>query len=166
MAARHQWTWVWATCRWWWRTGKPGMLPSAEVERTGHGWVTEQQQHCPQASRVAQWWGIRLAMHEPQETQDRSLGREDPLEEEVATYSSILAWETPGTEEPGGLQSVGLQRVRHDWASLSLGTVARPCSFLTVFLAPSEHHHHGGLGDLSFPTRDVALGPCSGREES
>ena len=53
-------------------------------------------------------------MREPQETQVRSLGQEDPLEEEVATYSSIHAWETPGTEEPGGLQSVGLQRVRHD----------------------------------------------------
>ena len=47
-----------------------------------------------------------------QETQGRSLGREDPLEKEVATHSSILAWEIPWTEEPGGLQSMGLQRVR------------------------------------------------------
>ena len=44
----------------------------------------------------------------------RSLGGEDSLEEEMATQSSILAWEIPGTEEPGGLQSRGLQRVRHD----------------------------------------------------
>ena len=44
----------------------------------------------------------------------RSLGREDPLEEEMATHSSILAWEIPWTEEPGGLQSKGLQRVRHN----------------------------------------------------
>ena len=43
-----------------------------------------------------------------------SLGREDPVEQEVATYSSILAWKIPWTEEPGGLQSMGLQRVRHD----------------------------------------------------
>ena len=43
-----------------------------------------------------------------------SLGREDPLEEEMATLSSILAWRIPWTEEPGGLQSIGLQRVRHD----------------------------------------------------
>ena len=43
-----------------------------------------------------------------------SLGQEDPLEEEMASYSSILAWEIPGTEEPGGLQSMGSQRVRHD----------------------------------------------------
>ena len=43
--------------------------------------------------------------------QVRSLGREDPLEKEMATDSSILAWEVPWTEEPGGLQSMGLQRV-------------------------------------------------------
>ena len=43
------------------------------------------------------------------------LGQEDPLEEEMAADSSILAWRIPWTEEPGGLQSVGLQRVRHDW---------------------------------------------------
>ena len=56
-----------------------------------------------------------------QETWVRSLGREDPLEKEMATHSSILAWKIPWTEEPGGLQSTGSQRVRHDWAtSLSL----------------------------------------------
>ena len=46
--------------------------------------------------------------------QAQSLGREDPLEEGMAIYSSILAWRIPWTEEPGRLQSVGLQRVRHD----------------------------------------------------
>ena len=55
------------------------------------------------------------------ETRVRSLGREDPLEKEMATHSSILAWEIPWMEEPGGLQSTGSQRVRHDWVtSLSL----------------------------------------------
>ena len=49
-----------------------------------------------------------------QEMQVQSLIWGDPLEEEVATHSSILAWEIPWTEEPGGLQSVGLHRVRHD----------------------------------------------------
>ena len=44
----------------------------------------------------------------------RSLGREDSLEEETAAHSSILAWEIPWTEEPGGLQSMGPQRVKHD----------------------------------------------------
>ena len=49
-----------------------------------------------------------------QETCVRSLGGEDPLEEGTATHSSIPAWRIPWTEEPGGLQSMGLQRVRHD----------------------------------------------------
>ena len=49
--------------------------------------------------------------------QFQSLGREDPLEKEVATHSSILAWEIPWTEELGGLQSMGLHGVRHDWAT-------------------------------------------------
>ena len=48
------------------------------------------------------------------ETRVRSLDREDPLEEELATRSSILAWIIPWTEEPGGLQSMGLQRVGHN----------------------------------------------------
>ena len=47
-----------------------------------------------------------------QETQVRSLGLEDPLEKEMATHSSILAWKISWTEEPGGLQSMGLQTVR------------------------------------------------------
>ena len=48
------------------------------------------------------------------ETWVRSLGREDPLEKEMATLSSILAWKIPWMEEPGGLQSMGSQRVGHD----------------------------------------------------
>ena len=48
------------------------------------------------------------------ETWDRFLGQEDLLEKEMATQSSIIAWKIPWTEEPGGLQSMGLQRVRHD----------------------------------------------------
>ena len=52
-----------------------------------------------------------------QETWVRSLGQEDPLEKEMATHSSILAWEIPWTEDPGRLQSMGSQRVRHDLAT-------------------------------------------------
>ena len=52
-----------------------------------------------------------------QETRVRSLSWEDPLEKEMATHSSVLAWETPQTEEPGGLQPMGSQRVRHDFAT-------------------------------------------------
>ena len=49
-----------------------------------------------------------------QETWVRSLGQEDPLEKRMVTHCSILAWRIPWTEEPGGLQSTGLQRVGHD----------------------------------------------------
>ena len=49
-----------------------------------------------------------------QETQVRSLGREDPQEKEMATHSSTLAWKIPWTEEPGRLQSMGSQRVGHN----------------------------------------------------
>ena len=49
-----------------------------------------------------------------QETWVQSLGQEELLEKDMATHSSILAWRIPRTEEPGGLQSMGLQRVRHD----------------------------------------------------
>ena len=49
-----------------------------------------------------------------QEMQVRSLGEEDPLEKEMTTHSSILAWEGPSTEETGGLHPWGLKRVRHD----------------------------------------------------
>jgi len=49
-----------------------------------------------------------------QETQVQSLGQQDPLEKKMATHSSILAWRIPWTEEPGGLWSIGSQRVRHD----------------------------------------------------
>ena len=52
-----------------------------------------------------------------QELQVQSLGWEDPQEKGMATHSSILTWRTPWTEEPGGLQSIGLQRVEHDWVS-------------------------------------------------
>ena len=54
----------------------------------------------------------RLSMM--RETQVRSLGREDPLEKEMATPSSTLAWRIPWMEEPGGLQSMGSQKVGHD----------------------------------------------------
>ena len=64
------------------------------------------------ASRVAQLVKNPPAMWE---TWAWSLGWEDPLEEGMATPSSVLAWRIPWTEEPGGLQSTGPQRVRHDW---------------------------------------------------
>ena len=80
-----------------------------------------------------------------QETRVQSLGREDPLEKEMATHSSILAWRIPWTEKPGELQSTGSQRVGHDCAtsiSLSRSLVgARRMLVFTVeqvFLLPRE----------------------------
>ena len=61
-----------------------------------------------------------------QGTQERwfqSLSREDPLEEEMATHSSILAWKIPWTEEPGGLESMGSQRVRRDLVTEHISVV-------------------------------------------
>ena len=60
---------------------------------------------------MAQWQRIRLPM---QEMRVQSLDHEDPLEKELATHSSILDWKIPWTEEPGGLQSMGLQRVGYN----------------------------------------------------
>ena len=61
--------------------------------------------------------GQESAMQETQETWVLSLGQEDPLEEEMATHSRILAWRIPWTEEPGGLPSMGSQRVGHNLAT-------------------------------------------------
>ena len=63
-----------------------------------------------------------------QETWVQPLDWEDALEKEMATHSSILAWEAPWTKEPGGLESMGSQRVRHDWATnIHPGSTTRPC---------------------------------------
>ena len=82
-------------------------------------WALSQLFHSPlslftRASLVAQRLKCLPGMWE---TRVRSLGREDPLEKEMATYSSTLAWRIPWREEPGRLQSMGSQRVRHDWAT-------------------------------------------------
>ena len=82
--------------------GMLGPLPPSPPSRGGLEPVTFQSG----ASLIAQSVKNLPAM---QETWVRSLGQEDPLEKEMATHSSILAWRIPGTEEPGGLQSMGLQ---------------------------------------------------------
>ena len=60
------------------------------------------------------WWFSSKNLPAMQETWVRPVGQEDPLEKGMATHSSTLAWRIPWTEEPGGLQSMGLERVRHD----------------------------------------------------
>ena len=96
-----------------------------------------ERHHMTQASLVAQTVKRLPAMRE---TRVWSLGWEDPLEKEIATHSSILAWKIPWTEEPGRLQSMGSQRVRHDWAT----------SLHLIWL--SRHFPEPGLNpDLHFP---------------
>ena len=66
--------------------------------------------------QIVQWQRICQPM---QEMWVWSLGQEDLLKKEMATHSGILAWKIPQTEEPGGLYSIGLQRVGHDWSNLA-----------------------------------------------
>ena len=77
-----------------------------------------------------------------QETWVQSLGQEDPLEKRMATHSSILAWRIPWTEEPGGLQFMGLQRVRHNWATNTLTNME--CVLLIFFLISLNTKHNIG----------------------
>ena len=87
------------------------------------------------------------------ETWVRSLGREDPLEKEMATHSSILAWRIPWTEELGWLLSMGSQRVGHDWAtSLSLWNPVFLCvQSLFGHVSHPEHSSPLSLGWAVFP---------------
>ena len=90
------------------------------------------------SSRLTSWhsWWYCLSVQEMQETQVRSLGQEDPLEEEMAMHSSTRAWKIPWTDESGGLQSMGLQRVGHDWsnwAHLMIIYLKRPMGISTDF---------------------------------
>ena len=98
---------------------------------------------------------IRLPMHKLQESRIWSLGQEDPLQKEMTTRSSILVWKILWTEELGGLQFMGSQRVGHNWATehslLSLGT-GRPQLIWSVFpvqapwgLAPVMLSHLGSF---------------------
>ena len=83
-------------------------------EPRGHNLHCHSPNNLDGASLVAQRVKCLPAM---QETQVQSLGWEDPLEKEMATLSSTLAWKIPWMEEPGGLQFLGSQRVRHDWVT-------------------------------------------------
>ena len=78
-----------------------------------------------------------------QETHAWLLSWEDPLEKGKATHSSVLAWRIPWTEEPGGLQSMGLQRVGHDWATSNL----HQPSVLPLGHLPGERGHHECMWD-------------------
>ena len=76
-----------------------------------------------------------------QETWVRPLGQEDPQEKEMATHSSTLAWKIPWAEKPGRLQSVGSQRVRHDWAT----SLSFPVVLVFYCCCNTNYHKLGGL---------------------
>ena len=106
MVSLTQWTWVCVDSRNWWSTGSPGMLRFMWLQRVRHDRATELN------------WLSQIK--EPNNiiwTQVQSLGRGDLLEKEMAIHSTILAWKIPWMEKPGRLQSMGSQRVRHDWAT-------------------------------------------------
>ena len=81
--------------------------------------------------RWLQWLRTYLSMQETSEMHIQSLGREDPLEEGMATHSSILAWRISWTEEPGRLQSMGSQRVGHEWNDLACTHAIKPKGILS-----------------------------------
>ena len=85
-------------------------LQSIGLHRARHSWVTST---FPSGSRVKNL----PAVQQTQETRVPSVGGEDLLEEKMATQSNSIAWEIPWTDKPGRLHSMGLQRVRHNWAT-------------------------------------------------
>ena len=99
------------------------------------------------------------ANQETEETWVRSLGREDPLEEEMATRSSTLAWRIPWTEEPGGLQPMGSRRIKHDQAYehisslksalLALNIHGRDKSLVLLLIASSSYIINGILETIN-----------------
>ena len=104
-------------------------------------WITSRQKHSE-----ANWWLklyflAQMEKHLPtmQETWVQFLGREDLLEKEMATHSSILAWKIPWTEEPGRLQSMGLQRVGHDWVTKHLAPPGQNNSILIKYYSIFIH---------------------------
>ena len=104
---------TWHACK---RLNNKGHSPWRDL--IDHSSVAQTVKHLPAMWEIQVW----------------SLDQEDPLEKEMATHSSTLAWRIPWTEEPGGLQSMESQRVRHDWAT--------------------EHAHNNVLGNLLETDRD------------
>ena len=84
---------------------------------------------------------------EMQETWVRSLGWEDPLEEGMATHSSILAWRIPWTEKPGGLQSITSPRVGHDWVTKHNSTAS--FKFSCIFFQKGKRHENCRILSIS-----------------
>ena len=171
------WTWVCAGSRRWWRTGRPGMLQSMGSQRVNVTEWLNNNNPSDLCLSVVVLERIFLSNHfkslfhthqfsSVQSLRVQSLSQEDPLEKAMATHSSTLAWKIPWMEEPGGEQSTGLQRVRHDftftftlnilWHGLSLGlewklTFSSPVAtaelskLAEILTAVLKQHHLLGL---------------------
>ena len=87
----------------------------------------------------------RLPMQENEEVLGRSLGWEDPLEKDMATHSSIRAWRIPRTEEPGGLQSKGSKKVRHNRSHLACMHMSGPALSNRTFCVAGNVLHHSPI---------------------
>ena len=103
------------------------------------------------------------SMRETLEMWVRFLGLEDPLEEEMATYSGILAWRIPWTKEPGGVQSTGVRRVGQDWSDLAQDKIL---IFSTVWIWLADYPHSLKVCTVMlfyFPSRFVREHLCLAR---
>ena len=104
-----------------------------------------------------------------QETKVLPLGWEDPLEKEMAAHSSILAWQIPWTEEPGGRQSMGWQRAGHDWVINTFISWQKhfPKGFSLDFPLYSFRTNHPPILEIILVKgNQINLGPPSGNERS
>ena len=120
--------------------------------------------HCPPLASSSRSSGVFLVaqmiknLPAMQETQVQSLGWKDPLEKGMTTHSSILAWRIPWTEEPSGLQSMGLQRVGHNWVTntcflvfpISANDMAVHSCYLNKFKSHPSFFFSHSTSDLPF----------------
>ena len=117
-----------------------------------NSWIFQKQPHMPNSGYFfwfpipwTSWWASLVTQRVKnlpamQETQVWLLGQEYPLEEEMGTHSSILAWRIPWIKEPGRLQSMWSQRIRHDWRTntFTLRELVPPLGFFADVIQPSS----------------------------
>ena len=125
MASATRWTWVLVNSGGWWWTGSPGVLRFMGLQRVGHDWVTEViQVGCIEVCvimlmELLTWHSGKESTCQYRRWRRRGFNswvKKIPWSRKWQPHSGSLAWRIPWTEEPGGLQSMGLQSVRHDWA--------------------------------------------------
>ena len=102
MASPTQWKCIWANPGRWWRTGKPIVIQSTGSQRVWLDWVTDWTTLLSSSLGSPGGASGRVPVQETEEGGVWSRGREDPLEKEMTTHSSVLVWRIPWTEKPGG----------------------------------------------------------------